>query len=599
MFSECLKALPETFQAFNPAWPLSGAESIRDLPLPYRQKLAQRAQDCLDDWPVLTASQYMDFTRNGNRARFEAGYMQRRRMICAFAMADLASGTDDYLDHIIDGALLLCEESGWQLPAHNTYVRDTACLPLPDPNRPVVDLFAAETGALLALLLALLGEKFRSVSPQINGRITAELNKRIITPYLTEHFWWMGNGDEPMCNWTAWCTQNVLLTAFLLPLDQQTRRTIVEKAAYSLDCFLKDYGQDGACEEGILYYRHAGLCLFNALNVLCQVAPDCFTPLWQEEKIRNIAEFAMHMHVSDDRYFNFADSSAKAGYCGAREYLFGKAVASGALASFALQNWQQDPEPDLPEEINLFYRFQTACALVSLNDFMAEKTDKLAIPDHFYPSIGLLTARDNRFVLAVKAGDNGDSHNHNDVGSFILYKNDQPFLIDLGVESYTAKTFSARRYEIWTMQSGYHNLPSFDGVEQQDGERFAARDVTVDFSRDHAKIVMELAGAYPEEAGLKQYRRDVHFAKGGPITIIDHHRGTKAATLSLMLASEPEVTDRQVTIPGLGTIAIEGADRAVLETLAIDDPWLRAAWPATLYRLLLPLNSATLRLTIE
>nr|WP_321481817.1 heparinase II/III family protein [uncultured Cohaesibacter sp.] len=596
MFSESLKALPETFQAFNPAWPLSGADRIQDLPYEYRQRLARRAKDHLVDWPVLTASHYMDFSRNGNRTRFEAGYMQRRRMICAFAMADLASGTDEYLDHIVDGVLLLCEESGWQLPAHNTYVRDAACLPLPDPNRPVIDLFAGETGALLALLLHLLGRKFSDVSPQLNERITAELNKRIITPYLSEHFWWMGNGDEPMCNWTAWCTQNVLLTAFLLPLSQDMRQAIVKKVACSLDCFLKDYGQDGACEEGILYYRHAGLCLFNALHLLCQVAPDCFTPLWQEEKIRNIAEFAMHMHVTGDRYFNFADSSAKAEHCGARDYLFGKAVKSDALASFALHDWQQDPQPDLPEEINLFYRFQTACTLVSLKCITAEKPD---IPDHFYPSIGLLTARDERFALAVKAGNNADSHNHNDVGSLILYKNGHPFLIDLGVESYTAKTFSARRYEIWTMQSGYHNLPSFEGVDQQAGESFAARDVSVECTHDHATITMELAGAYPEEAGLEQYRRQVHFAKGGPITIIDHHEGLKPATLTLMLASEPDISDQQITIPGLGSIFIEGADRAVLETIAIKDPRLRAAWPATLYRLLLPLNSATLRLTIE
>ena len=35
--------------------------------------------------------------------------------------------------------------------AHNSYIRDTPQLPLPDTTRPIVDLFAAETGALLAL----------------------------------------------------------------------------------------------------------------------------------------------------------------------------------------------------------------------------------------------------------------------------------------------------------------------------------------------------------------------------------------------------------------------------------------------------------------
>ncbi|MFR2781088.1 MAG: heparinase II/III family protein [Clostridium sp.] len=77
----------------------------------------------------------------------------------------------------------------------------------------------------------------------------------------------------------------------------------------------------------------------------------------------------------------------------------------------------------------------------------------------FYPSTGLFIARDSRFCLAVKAGDNDDSHNHNDTGSFTIYKDGKPLFADIGVETYQAKTFSPQRYEIWTMQSAYHNLP--------------------------------------------------------------------------------------------------------------------------------------------
>ena len=113
-----------------------------------------------------------------------------------------------------------------------------------------------------------------------------ELNVRILTPYFTSHFWWMGNGSEPMCNWTSWCTQNVLLTVFLLPTTQQQRKTAVKQAAYSLDCFLKDYGADGCCNEGAQYYRHAGLTLWGCLEILSAAAPDAFSPLFHEPKIK-------------------------------------------------------------------------------------------------------------------------------------------------------------------------------------------------------------------------------------------------------------------------------------------------------------------------
>src|SRR5512142_2657979 len=79
--------------------------------------------------------------------------------------------------------------------------------------------------------------------------------------------------------------------------------------------------------------------------------------------------------------------------------------------------------------------------------------------------------------LAAQGGHNAESHNHNDVGNFIVFAGGKPVVIDIGVETYTAKTFSARRYEIWTMQSAYHNLPTIGGAMQQAGREYQARDV--------------------------------------------------------------------------------------------------------------------------
>ena len=101
-------------------------------------------------------------------------------------------------------------------------------------------------------------------------------------------------------------------------------------------------------------------------------------------------------------------------------------------------------------------------------------------------------------MLGAKFGSNGDSHNHNDTGSITVYKDGRTFLIDIGVESYTKKTFSPQRYEIWTMQSAWHNLPTFDGVQQLPGAEYAAREVCT----AENSITGELAGAYPPSRGL-------------------------------------------------------------------------------------------------
>src|SRR5437868_14155296 len=72
--------------------------------------------------------------------------------------------------------------------------------------------------------------------------------------------------------------------------------------------------------------------------------------------------------------------------------------------------------------------------------------------------------------VAAWGGHNAQSHNHNDVGNFIVYGDGKPVLIDVGVETYSAKTFSPQRYEIWTMQSAYQTCrPSTASCREPDG----------------------------------------------------------------------------------------------------------------------------------
>lgn len=48
------------------------------------------------------------------------------------------------------------------------------------------------------------------------------------------------------------------------------------------------------------------------------------------------------------------------------------------------------------------------------------------------------------------------------------------------------------------MQSAWHNLPTFDGVQQLPGAEYAAREVCT----EENSITGELAGAYPPIPGL-------------------------------------------------------------------------------------------------
>ncbi len=516
-------------------------------------------------YPQILATDYMEFTRTGNRVHYEDKQFARRTALCALVLAECAEYKGRFLDDTVNGIFLICEESGWQLPAHNS--ANGPQMPLPDVTDPVIDLFAAETAAVLGVAEYLLRDALAKVSPAVSALVNVNLRRRIFAPYLTKYFWWMGNGSRPLNNWTPWCTQNILLAAFTrepnpavkqhgasfsaaasradgstpvcgktdvsatmsqmdgtaagntappiyLPPDWKDR--VFHQACVSLDYFLADYEDDGCCDEGAQYFGHAALTLFESLEVLNGITGGRFDGVYREPKIRHMAVYILNVHVAGPYYLNFADCSPLAGRRGVREYLFGKRIGSAALAGFAARDYAESTisEKLAVEEHNLFYRAQSVffheemmetarsftehaperplfdenrkCGGASNANMNAGFRNLRHIngpsdtmpPDIFYPSTGLFIARDDRFCLAVKAGDNDDNHNHNDTGSFILYKDGRPLFIDLGVESYTQKTFSDRRYEIWTMQSAWHNLPTIGGVMQAAGPQYAAAGVT-------------------------------------------------------------------------------------------------------------------------
>jgi hypothetical protein len=195
--------------------------------------------------------------------------------------------------------------------------------------------------------------------------------------------------------------------------------------------------------------------------------------------------------------------------------------------------------------------------------------------------------------FAALGAHNGQSHNHNDVGSFVVYVNGLPMLIDVGVGQYTAQTFSARRYDIWTMQSQYHNLPTINGVQQKDGRSFEARDVRFTADAQRAMFSLNIAGAYPPEAHVDSWHRSIALERNERIDINDSYvlSGTAGVTtLNFMTAGEPvtlrpgalELRNGQERL----TLSYDAAELSpVVETIAIDDTRLNPVWGKKVHRI--------------
>ena len=73
----------------------------------------------------------MEFSINGNRRNYETPYFLRRTALSALTAAECVENRGRFLPDIVNGIVCICEESGWTIPAHNTYIRDTTQFPLP------------------------------------------------------------------------------------------------------------------------------------------------------------------------------------------------------------------------------------------------------------------------------------------------------------------------------------------------------------------------------------------------------------------------------------------------------------------------------------
>ena len=256
------------------------------------------------------------------------------------------------------------------------------------------------------------------------------------------------------------------------------------------------------------------------------------------------------------------------------------------LQALATADFRADADPDHLQNpdgsthINLWYRLTTAFAEQELMEYAAVPQHRSAV---WYPSVGIYAARQGSWVLGAKFGSNGDSHNHNDTGSITVYKDGRPFLIDIGVESYTKKTFSPQRYEIWTMQSAWHNLPTFDGVQQLPGAEYAAREVCT----EENSITGELAGAYPPIPGLTTYRRSVSVSEQG-ITLRDETDYPGTVDLTLLTEQQPVPTADALRWAHWAASALTRTPQRLLLRRCLSPTRACAPpWPETIYKITL------------
>lgn len=550
-------------------------------------------------WPVLPATLYAEFQRVGDRQRYERPSRERRQRLATLVLAECLAGDDRFLDEAVNGIWTICEETSWCIPAHAhrlTHQRFPGS-PLPDIEHPVLDLFAVETGALLAWASYLLGAELEGEFSIVLDRIRTEARKRLLTPYRCVDDWHWLRGSAPgrgPNNWNPWIHSNLLTVTLLLEDEPPLRASLVARMLRGLDAFLDGYGEDGGCDEGAGYWWRGGANLFECLDTL-ERATGGKLDGFQIPVVREIGRFFHRMHIGGPWYVNFADGSPQRHQGAELLFRFGKRIGDPEMMAHALAMRSQastDGEsiarqlPDLLDQ-----EFATGVA-----------TEPPYVRDTWLPSIQVLTCRQRAgtaqgLFLAAKGGHNGESHNHNDVGTFIVAIDGEPVMIDVGVGVYSRKTFGPDRYDIWTMQSAYHNLPLVDGHQQSPGLVHGTRDVRCEIADGASSLQMDIASAYPAEAGIRAWVRTLELDRTGAGQVLlrdeyalDHQPRELALHLLSWRAPDTSTPGQLVYQTPTRPLVVEYAHdtfSAGHEVIEIDDARLASAWGAAVHRTIL------------
>ena len=566
-------------------------------------------------WPIGTAMDYLNSIRLGNRQIYEGTvYRERRNALLALMDAEYAENKGRFIPQIINGIWAIMDEATWVVPAHNgewyirhgsssLVVKDTERFVLPNFDDPIIiDLFAAGTAGMLAHAYYLFKDQIDAVSPLILRRMELVMEERIFKPFMENVYWWTGLGYyNPPNNWNPWILSNVLACYGFICADEEKRAAAIARACIMLDKFVAGYSEDGGCDEGPSYWGVAGASLFDCLCELGDLMGNAFESCLEQPLVQNIGRYIYRAHIAGPYFTNYADAPRHFEISCDLVYRYGKKIRDDNMIRLAVAmhhlygkgNCQGQTGMDSPR----YYRHMQA--ILGEAELAAEKCcDFPLVEDVFMDGVQQMAARQKGgttegLYLSAKGGNNGESHNHNDIGSFILYSDGQPVVVDIGSGLYNAKTFSPRRYEILQMQSSYHNLPEINGVMQHAGAEYAARDVSYTNENGVTVFTQDIAAAYPAEAGVTTWKRTFTFDRGaGAVTIADEaaFAGEKNHTETMFITPvQPEICGDTAVVPAgdARSVAII-CQGATLTAEAVDltfDPNLTDHWNGQVWRI--------------
>lgn len=470
---------------------------------PVRDALIRKAEEYLKTpLPETTDDLFLDFTKTGNRTRWQAVAGQRRGRLPELVLAECIESKGRFLPAFHELARSLCAERTWTLPAHDRKLENFHGKAIS------IDLASSDVAWQFAVALHLLGDR---VQPDVRALIRSRVDSWVLNPArdgitgkAKEQYWMRATH-----NWNAVCTAGVTGAALALADSREDRARFAAAAEASMKYFLSGFTADGYCSEGMGYWNY-GFGRFLLLAETLIQATSGRLNLLDDPGVKAPAQFPRNIHVQNGVYPAFADCSV--GSRPAAPYMF-------FINRYFQIGW---PEYDVIENAGATGGLPESL-LFGFPNSASEKPAPKTMPKDglrsWFKDAGILIARptagsSSRFAVALKGGHNAEHHNHNDLGSYLAVVGREPIILDPGGEVYTARTFSKDRYTSKVLSSYGHPVPVVGGRLQRSGRDAQAKILKASFSDETDTLAIDITTAY-DTPGLKRLVRTFTYSRSG------------------------------------------------------------------------------------
>ena len=425
----------------------------------------------------LSLDDYYEYTRTGNRLDFENKYFAKRSCLTARAMHAYFVGKKANHD-LLKIIHSICDEPSWVLPAHMEH-------------NPFIDLFSAMTAQMLCEIA-----HYIKLPDEIHQKIHDTVKIRIKDNYENHVLEWESYEN----NWLPVCAGRIgMVYLYEFPEDFPK---VKKRILGSMQKYIEAFGEDGACTEGVGYWRFGfGNYIFFA-EMLKRVEG---TDILKDAKIKEIAKFQQYMFLKNNITASFSDTTRQTiSYSPGMTYFLRKSF--GSEIKMPPKEYMEIPDNsyDWTSVFRAFLWFDPD--ILSDDPYFAADTE-----EKYFGDAKWYLNRKKAFSFAAKAGHNQEFHNHNDIGSFIITDGTAQLISDFGAGEYTKDYFTQeKRYENFCCSSMSHSVPIIDGGYQAVGKQHRSHVLQAEGNR----FCLEMHEAYDVE-GLREFRREFRIGESG------------------------------------------------------------------------------------